>query len=96
MVNICLQCRGPGFNSWVRKIPWRRKWQPTPLFLPGKVHGQRTLVGYSPWGCKELDMTEQLHFHFQFHLVAERNTRQKTSKNTKDTYNPSTNWNCHL
>ena len=38
------------------------KWQPTPVFLPGKFHGQRRLVGYSLWGCKELDMTEQLHF----------------------------------
>ena len=37
-----------GFNPWVRKIPWRRKWQPTPVFLPGKSHGQRSLVGYSP------------------------------------------------
>jgi len=35
------------------KIPWRRAWQPTPVFLPGKAHGQRSLVGYSPWGCKE-------------------------------------------
>ena len=42
------------------KIPWRRKWQPTPVFLPGKFHGQESLVGYSPWGCKELDTTEQL------------------------------------
>ena len=44
-----------GFSPWVEKIPWRRKWQPTPLFLPGKSHGQRSLVGYSPWGCKESD-----------------------------------------
>ena len=43
-------------------IPWRRKWQPTPVFLPGKFHGLRSLVGYSPWGHKELDMTEPLHF----------------------------------
>ena len=43
---------------------WRRKWQPTPVFLPGKSHGQRSLVGYSPWGHKESDMTEQLHFLF--------------------------------
>ena len=40
----------PGFNPWVRKIPWRRKWQPTPVLLPGKSHGQRSLVGYSQWG----------------------------------------------
>ena len=41
---------------------WRRKWQPTPLLLPGESHGLRSLVGYSPWGCKELDTTERLHF----------------------------------
>ena len=48
--SICLQCGRPGFNPWLRKIPWRRKWQPTPVFLPGKFHGQRSLVGYSPGG----------------------------------------------
>ena len=47
-----MQCRRHGFDSWVGKIPWRRKWQPTPVFLPGESHGQRSLVGYSPWGCK--------------------------------------------
>ena len=51
------QYRRCGFNPWVRKIPWRRKGQPTPLFLPGKSHGQKSLVGYSPWDCKELDTT---------------------------------------
>ena len=50
----------PGFDPWVGKIPWRRKWQPTPVLLPGKFHGLRSLVGYSPWGCKESDTTEQL------------------------------------
>ena len=49
-----------GFDPRVGKIPWRRKWQPTPVALSGKSHGQRRLVGYSPWGCRELDMTEQL------------------------------------
>ena len=52
-------------RSWVGRIPWRRKWQPTPVFLPGESHGQRTLIGYSPWGCKESDMTERLHFHLK-------------------------------
>ena len=47
----------PRFNPWVGKIPWRRKWQPTPVFLPGKSHGQKSLAGYSPWGSKESDMT---------------------------------------
>ena len=58
---ILLQCRRCGFDPWVRKIPWRRAWQPTPVFLPGKSHGQRSLEGYSPWGPKELDRTEQLN-----------------------------------
>ena len=49
---ICLQCRRHGFNPWVRKIPWRRKRQRIPVFLPGKSHGQRSLAGYSPWGDK--------------------------------------------
>ena len=48
----------PVFDPCVRKIPWRRSWQPTPVFLPGESHGQRSLAGYSPWGHKELDMTE--------------------------------------
>ena len=47
-----------GFDHWVRKILQRRKWQPTPVFLPGKSHGQRSLAGYTPWGFKESDMTE--------------------------------------
>ena len=50
------------FNPWVGKISWRRKQQPTPVFLPGKSHGRRRLVGYSPCGRKELDTTERLHF----------------------------------
>ena len=47
-----------GFDPWMGKIPWRRAWQPTVVFLPGELHGQRSLVGHSPWGCKESDMTE--------------------------------------
>ena len=58
---VHLQCRRPGFNPWVGKIPWRRKWQPTPpVFLPGEFSGQRSLAGYSPWGCKKSHMTERL------------------------------------
>ena len=49
------------FDPWVGKITWRRKWLPTPVPLPGKSHGQRSLVGYSPWGHKESDTTEWLH-----------------------------------
>ena len=50
------------FQSLGREDHWRRKWQPTPVFLPGKSHGRKSLIGYSPWGCKESDMTEQLRF----------------------------------
>ena len=49
-------------NPWVRKIPWRRAWQHTPVFLPGESHGQRSPAGYSPWGHKELDATERLTY----------------------------------
>jgi len=52
---ICLQYRRPGFDPWVGKISWRREWLPTPVFLPGKSHGQRSLEGYSPQGSKESD-----------------------------------------
>ena len=61
---ICLQFRRHrrrGFDPWVRKSPWSRKWQPTPV-LPGKFHARSSLVSFSPWGCKDSDMTEQLHF----------------------------------
>ena len=56
-VKICLQRRRPGFHPWVGKIPWRRAWQHTPVFLPGEFYGQRSLAGYSPWGHKESDTT---------------------------------------
>ena len=56
-----------GFNSWVRKIPWSRKWQPTPVFLPGKFHGQRRLADYSAWDPKESKMTEQLSTYAQYY-----------------------------
>ena len=52
--------RRRGFNPWVRKTPWRRKWQPTPVFLPGKSHGQSSLAGYSPQGHKESGTTEYI------------------------------------
>ena len=60
------QCRRHGFDPWVRKIPWRSRWQPTLVFLPGKSYGlisygQRSLVGYGPWGPKESDTSERLN-----------------------------------
>ena len=66
-LRIHLQCRSHErcrFSPWVGKIPWRRKRQPTPVFLPGESHGQRSLVGCSPWGRKESDMAlKQLSTH---------------------------------
>ena len=53
--------RNCGFHPWVRKIPWRRAWQPIPVLLPGESHGQRRLVGYNPRGGKESDTTERLN-----------------------------------
>ena len=53
-------------QSWGRKIPWRRKWQPTPVFLPEKSHGQRSLAGYSPWGHKEWDTNWSLNNSSKF------------------------------
>ena len=53
----CLQCKRPGFEPWVGKIPWRRAWQPTPEFLL-ESHGQRSLAGYSPWGHKETQLSD--------------------------------------
>ena len=58
-VSAC-KCRRTWFNLWVGKITWRREWLPTPVFLPREFCGQKSLVGYSPWACKELDITEQL------------------------------------
>ena len=56
------------FNPWVGKIPWKRKWQHTPVFLAGRPHGQRSLEGYSPWACKESDMTGWPHTHTHTHI----------------------------
>ena len=67
------QCRRLRFNPWVGKISWRRKWQPTPVLLHGKSHGQRSLVGCSPWARKESDMTERLHFYFSLSCFGEGN-----------------------
>ena len=57
----CRRHKSWGFHLWIWKIPWRRKWKLTPVFFPGEFHGQRSLVGYSPWGLKESDTTERLH-----------------------------------
>ena len=56
----CRRRKRRGFDPWVGKIPWRRQWQPTPVLLPGKSRGRRSLMGHSPWGHKELDTTGDL------------------------------------
>ena len=58
--DICLPCRRHRFDPWVGKIPWRRKQQPTPVFLLEKSRGQKSLMDYNPWSCKESDTTEKL------------------------------------
>ena len=58
LAHQCKRQKRHGFDPWVRKIPWRRSWQPTPVFLPGESHGQGSLTSYSPWSCKESDTTE--------------------------------------
>ena len=55
------QCRRHVFDPWIGKTPWRRAWQPAPLFLPGESHGQRSLVGSSSLGCKDSEMTQRLN-----------------------------------
>ena len=59
----CKRLKKFRFCSWDGKIPWSRKWHPTPVFLPGKFNGHRSLMGYSLWGCVESDMTEWLNTH---------------------------------
>jgi len=58
MVKNLLSMKETQVDPWVGKISWRREWLPTSVFLPGEFHGQRSLVGYSPCGCKESDMTQ--------------------------------------
>ena len=66
MVKNPLAMQETWFNPWVGEIPWRRDWQPTPVFLPGEFHRQRSLAGYSPWGRRESDTTGQLSTHMIF------------------------------
>ena len=54
----CRRCKRHRFDPWIRKIPWKRAWQPSPVFLPGEFHGQRSLAGYGPWGHRESDTPE--------------------------------------
>ena len=72
---ICLQCKRPRFNPWVRKILWRREWLPTPIFLPGEFHGQRRLASSSLWGHKESDMTEWIYYSSYYYIYRKYTTK---------------------
>ena len=61
------------FDPWVGKIPWRSKWQPTPVLFPEKFHGWRSLIGFSPWGREESDTNERLHIFFSLSCIGEGN-----------------------
>ena len=93
----CVQCSGAGgkepvcqcrrhkrhrLDPWVGKIPWRRKWQPTPVFLPGESHGQWSLAGYTLWGRKESDVTE-VTYHAHSVVVKILKGRQEKSQKGK-------------
>ena len=77
----CRRCKRCRLDTWVGKITWSRKWQPNPVFLAGESREQRSLVGYSPWGCKESDMTEYTHTHTHTHTHTLRD-RSETFCNT--------------
>ena len=65
------QCRRCGFDRWVRKSSWRMKWQPTPVFLPGESHGQRSLVGYSPWGSRVRHDWASKQHKLEWHILSQ-------------------------
>ena len=77
-LRICLQSRRPRFHPWVRKIPWKKEWLPTPVFLPGRFHGQKSLEGYSLWSGKESDMTEWGNHNQWFSLFCSSYTELKS------------------
>ena len=75
-MTLCLSIKDVRMNVFVvvQSCPRRRQWHPTPVLLPGKSHGWRSLVGCSPWGCEESDTTEQLHFHFSLSCIGGGNS----------------------
>ena len=81
MVKCRLQCGRPGFDPWVRKIPWRRKRLLIPGLLPRKFHGQRTLEGYSPWGCKS--WTQLSNYTITTHMIYDNVVTEASGKETK-------------
>ena len=70
-----------GWDPWIGKIPWRKKWQLTPVFLPGESHGQRSQTDYGPWDSKESDMTEHTHTTIRSHMhsLTEKKRKKETA-----------------
>ena len=91
----CRKCKRRGFNPWMGKIPWSRKWQPTPVFLPGKFHGQRSLVGYSPWSAKSQTLMSTHANPICFH-VPFASTLYTSSSPCLPYFSPSSTWQIHL
>ena len=86
----CRRLKRCEFNPWVGKIPWRRAWQPTPVVLPGESHEQRSLVGYSPWGCKELGVAE--HTYDLRHVLTYQSLRIKKKMQSLQNCRVSQKW----
>ena len=88
----CRRHKRHGFNPWVEKIPLEEEWQPTPVFLPGKLHGQRSLMGYSPRGCKESDTAECTHIRSGTNtdLVIETERPKKSVRSEEGITTPQT------
>ena len=72
----CRRCKRHEFGAWVRKIPWTRAWQPTPILLPGEFHGQRNLAGYSPCGPRESDTTKRLTLSLSIRLSGSKKLKR--------------------
>ena len=77
------RCGRGSFDPWVGKTPWRRAWQPTPGFLPGESHGQRSLAGYSPRGRRELDTTKDAHMHHSLESDSTIKTNERLIHTTR-------------
>ena len=91
-LSVCLQCGRTWFSPWDGRISWRRKWQPTPIFLPGKNHEWRSLIGYSPWGPKSY--TRLSNFTFTFTFLTSTRLVFKLSKKSDPIYSCGTSQHC--
>ena len=85
----CRGCKRWRFDTWIGKIPWSRKWQFTPVFLPGKSHRQRSLAGYSSWGCKESDTSERERALMPTHACMHVHTHTHTHTHTHSIWEQS-------